>query len=461
MSIPIFRAEKSIAHLIKANASIAYLSPIVRSGTIEEVGHTVASKANPDQPDLFYMDSILVSTNWNNNDDVFQRENVWAARNTPEDKPFNYMHDEKTNIGHITNNIIAVENGEIYTGTDMPEGNFDILISSVLYRRWTDKKLLARSERLIKEIQEGGWFVSMECMFKGFDYAIRANTGEEYIIAREESTAFLSKHLRSYGGSGKFNGFKIGRVVKNICFAGVGLVDKPANWRSVILSSSKFLTSGKGDFSLNRSFPVYIDNDSTIVKAFQLKEKQMDEQALQNLQAEFNQVKAELAKSAEALKADLATKDQLIAELKASVADFQAAKTAVEAQLVVACDKLKSIEKSNLAMARKSQLVGLGLTNDEADATMAKFSEVSDEVFASVVEIKAEAVKAKENPFSKKDDCKDEEDDKAEKASKALDNTKEEATAALNVDDKAGDSVAFAAAQSYFETVFGIKKENK
>ena len=50
---------------------------------------------NEDQIDLYYLKSILVSTGWNKNDDVFDSKELWAAKNTPEDKPFNFMHNEK------------------------------------------------------------------------------------------------------------------------------------------------------------------------------------------------------------------------------------------------------------------------------------------------------------------------------------------------------------------------------
>ena len=59
---------------------------------------------NQDQLDLYYLQSILVSTGWNKNDDVFDPQELWSARSTPEDKPFNFMHNEKDIIGHITGN---------------------------------------------------------------------------------------------------------------------------------------------------------------------------------------------------------------------------------------------------------------------------------------------------------------------------------------------------------------------
>ena len=50
---------------------------------------------NKDQMDLYYLKSVLVSTGWNKNDDVFSNSELWIARKTPEDKQFNYMHNEE------------------------------------------------------------------------------------------------------------------------------------------------------------------------------------------------------------------------------------------------------------------------------------------------------------------------------------------------------------------------------
>ena len=50
------------------------------------------SKASLGADALHYLDSILVSVGWNKNDDVFDSVEVWAARHSPGDKPFNFEH---------------------------------------------------------------------------------------------------------------------------------------------------------------------------------------------------------------------------------------------------------------------------------------------------------------------------------------------------------------------------------
>ena len=59
-------------------------------------------------------------------------------------------------------------------------------------------------------------FVSMECVFSGFDYAVVAPNDDNHIVARTNDTAFLSRHLRAYGGTGEYQGHKVGRLLKNI-----------------------------------------------------------------------------------------------------------------------------------------------------------------------------------------------------------------------------------------------------
>ena len=46
------------------------------------------------------------------------------------------------------------------------------------------------------------------------------------IVARNDESAFLTKHLRAYGGTGEYEGYKIGRSLRDISFSGKGLVSK-------------------------------------------------------------------------------------------------------------------------------------------------------------------------------------------------------------------------------------------
>ena len=114
---------------------------------------------NEDQIDLYYLKSILVSTGWNKNDDVFDPKELWSAKDTPEDKPFNFMHDEKDIIGHITGNtVVDFEGNEVNRDAGEVPDAFNILTASVIYTEWSDEDQRSRMQKIVSEIEDGKWF---------------------------------------------------------------------------------------------------------------------------------------------------------------------------------------------------------------------------------------------------------------------------------------------------------------
>lgn len=197
------------------------------------------------QPDLLYMRSVLVSTGQNKNDDVFLPSEMWAARNSPSLKPVNWEHnsgrelDDSENpkvlitdnqiIGSIYDCYVADKNGNKVSNTAqaserVPE-NFDIVIESVIYKFLFPKT----AAKIAQGATQDKLFVSMEAWFSDYDYLV----GQK-VIARNEETAFLDRHLRANGGDGTFGGNNVARILRNIVFGGVGVVAKPANTDSVI-----------------------------------------------------------------------------------------------------------------------------------------------------------------------------------------------------------------------------------
>ena len=65
-----------------------------------------------------------------------------------------------------------------------------------------DKAKIAQIGSYTAEVEEGKWFVSMECLFAGFDYALIDPEGKSKLVQRNEASAFLTKHLRVYGVTG-------------------------------------------------------------------------------------------------------------------------------------------------------------------------------------------------------------------------------------------------------------------
>ena len=320
--------QAGLEDAIKANASIAYSSPVsFYTPNIEQkesiknlvVAQDKAISENKDQYDLYYLSSILVSTGWNKNDDVFDLNETWGAKDSPVDKQFNFMHDESDIIGHITGSVVLDSDGnEIDDISNIDK--FDIATSAVLYNSWTTPELRERMSKLIAEIEEGKWFVSMECLFNNFDYAVVSPDGENTVVSRDETSAFLTKHLRAYGGSGKYEGYTVGRLLRNIAFSGKGLVSNPANPRSVILNDVNPFEETQALELSNSSINMENCDMSDVLKE-QVEELKAElvtaKEAAKALETEMTKQKEEEIQSKiEAFEAVVSEKDEAIAEAK-------------------------------------------------------------------------------------------------------------------------------------------------
>ena len=383
--------KDGIGELVRANASIAICSEVAPySPTDLEIAHTKAIAENIDQTDLYYLKAVLASVGWNKNDDVFDRAETWNARSSPEDKQFNYMHDEKDIIGHITSAYIADELGnrvdDINDSNQLPQ-YFDVVMGSVLYKSWSSIELRARMQNIIDEIENGDtWHVSMECLFPAFDYAMTDSNGGTKVVKREETSAFLTKHLRAYGGSGEYNGYKVGRLLRNFSFSGVGLVKKPANPRSVILNKTK-------------SEETIMQEDLEVLKAELAEAKTEKEKMKEEMKKKMEDTKAEtevtvadllskLSDVKEALAAEKSEKEKMAEEMKK-----------MKEKASMDEEELQKMKKEKMMMKRKAQLAEAGFAEAELDETLSKFESLADEMFETVVA----AFKAKQPPAEKKE----------------------------------------------------------
>lgn len=402
----------------------------MKSSAIEKI---VAE--NKDQIDLYYLRSILVSTGWNKNDDVFHPQELWNARNTPEDKPFNFMHNERDIIGHITGNTVIDKEGNEIVSDEQLSDAFNILTTAVVYTEWSDSSQRDRMRKIVAEIEEGKWFVSMECLFPDFDYALIGEDDRTEVITRDEASAFLTKHLRAYGGDGQYDNYRVGRLLRNLSFSGKGLVSKPANPNSVILDRT-------GSLGTEFTYPKEITlTESTSY----IKEKEMSD----NHEKQIDDLRAELAEAKaanEALQEKVAAEQQ--AEFDAKISTFEATlaekdtqisaiteeKTALAEAIAVKVTDIESLTKNidetqkelaamrqkEAVMKRKAQLEEVGFDADEATATVAEFDTMDDDTFTQVVALMKKRGK-KEMPWDK-----DKKEDDEEKAMKDKDTKAEE-----------------------------------
>jgi hypothetical protein len=441
-TMQIFQQEydDGIADAIRATARITYASlvePCKDTSLSKVISHMKTLSALNDQ-DLYYVQSILVTSNWNKNDDIFDKSEIWAARNTPEDKPTNLEHDESLIIGHITANWPITGDGILIdenTPVDNLPDKFHILTGSVIYRAFSKPELKERAEKLIAEIENGQKYVSMECLFKGFDYGLmNKTTGEYKILSRDNNTAYLTKYLRSYGGAGEHEQYKIGRVLRNITFSGKGFVDKPANPESIIftknelnhieqknISSEKninFIISGVSNIdpqpeveNINMNLETEIADIKTKIESLAsvagatdcsgaVKEayasvsaaentiKELNdsvkagEEALTQTRAEIEALRVEKEEAAKKMRAEMDMKEE---EMKKMKAELDSALETIAAYK----GKEEKMMKAEKKMKRMAALIENGVESEVASSTVDKFESLDDEAFDAIAALLA------------------------------------------------------------------------
>lgn len=463
--IPVYKAEYELGlgKDITENNSIAYISKLSQVNDVHtnidfsKFDHPNLAKADRDDWDLYRLDAILASIGWNQNDDVFDAGETWLAKSSPVNKKFNFMHDETDIIGHMIASVIFDEDGNIVPNDveELPT-KYDIIVSSVLYRRWSDESLQTRMDDIIKGIADDKWFVSMECLFSNFDYAIIRPNGQHDIISRTGASAFLTKHLRVYGGTGEFEGNKIGRLLRNFTFSGKGLVDNPANKRSIIfndrslafipqlvIAETQANTENKMDTS---QVEIQLRNDlvardSELAKS-NARTTKLEDKVEEMVEAARTEEKAKLNKLIASLQVDIEDRDKKIQDLGDStkavekeLKDSNFKVSDLEKDITKAKETIETTESEKVLVARISDLVDAGVDKDEASKIASKWSEVSDEQFADVVALHTESGIHDNGKKDKEKKGKKEEKAESTVDVEDLDNVKLEQDADLSVAD--------------------------
>lgn len=442
MQIYTHEKEAGLSDKILSTLSLNYFIPLesATQQTIEEfLGQTKAT----DTPISFAnsrigypIKTILASVGWNKNDDVFDKAQMWRARYTPIDTPINKEHNAKEIIGHIKSvSAIDFEGNNLNLDWDesqIPE-LYHLITSGILYTNYFhDMADREKMYELIAEIRDGKWFVSMEVLFQDFDYAIIKPDGEKGVIARKEETSWLTKCLRIYGGSGEHEGYKVGRLLKEMCFSGKGVVKQPANTPSIFLFPNDTLhgewknCANLIDLGYNNSM-TNISGDSNMADDIKALEKELAElKAEKNAKAAVEATHKEEVKTLQA-KIDELTKanEKLAADNSAAIAEAnklaqesiankeQEIKTlnTTKATLEAEIEKYKAeADKAKAEKAksdRVSTLIKAGAPEDKAIELVEKYAGFSDEQFnTDIVELVAAKFPPKDD---KKEDMKKEE----------------------------------------------------
>lgn len=401
----IYPEEKSIAHLLKNNSTAGLVIPVKvkdeDENTLQNIKSSIKNVKNTkilqalanlqasEHPDLMYGSAILVSTVMNKNDDVFLPDHTWSARHTPINTPYNEEHQSEEIIGHIVASRALNEYGEVIEECDEAPEYFDIEADFVIYKSIFPEIAMAIAENAPKNKQ----FVSMECRFNDFDYAVFDTDDSARIIARNERTAFLSKYLRSYGGNGVYNNKRIGRVLKNIRFTGMGNVKVPANPASEYTRIN--YSSAVASYLEEESFIFQTKGNTMVIENIEKAKELID-----TLNKDLDTAKSTLSKTEEDKAAALAEKVQLDEKLTAesaklklvseelekankSIADLKAEFDKVSESLTAKEKELKEIHDTRKREARANSLkeIGLEMTDEEAS----KMFELNDETFASLL----------------------------------------------------------------------------
>jgi hypothetical protein len=428
MKIKVYDIEQKdgIGEAVASNNSVSYCSQVEQyTPSIDLAIAKTEAMAKFDLSLYYATKSILATTSWNKNDDVFGPLETWAARHTPVHSPTNIDHDHKQIVGHITDAWVIDAKGNLISDDtkeeDLPS-KFHLCNGAVIYKYSREKDIQARAEKLISEIESKEKFVSMECLFPNFGYAVISPENEYYIVERNESTAFLTKHLRIYGGKGSYNGCKIGRFLMNMVFSGKGYVNQPANPESIIFDSEANFEFSKAShqdkwFEVNNKTIVavpeilistatntendlmadetkLIDDLKSQVANLQKQLTEVDAKALRDeiteLQAELVTAKAEkeaAKKEADDEKKKYFEKDKAAADLNTKVEEL----TVANAELTKKVEEAAAIK---IQADRVSALVEGGVEKSDAEAKVATFANLNDEQFKTIAAVILEAVKA-------------------------------------------------------------------
>lgn len=396
-----------------SNNTIAFNCSLSKSDVPTDVTlKSVAAFKDGRNFDLYYLQAILASVGPNKNDDWFLSEEIWAARATPIHKQLNYMHNEKDIIGVITDSILLDAQGNtIFADVSVPNIK-DIATQAVIWTHWDDKSVSNRISKIIASIEDNKYFVSMEALFQKFDYMLVAN-GNVTLVPRNEATAFLTKHLRAYGGSGEFDGARVFRVLRDFTFSGKGIVDDPANPRSIIDDS--LFTNAKT--SCNCIGDCNCEDSTNVNKIVSKTSENIMEKEVAELQAQLakaNQMITELkAAQVDKASAEVQTLSNQVIALKALAEESKTKMDETEKECAEKMDKMEkdcaekmdkmekdcaskveeleasvaSLKAEKIMAERKSKLIAANVTEDKIESVLKTFASASDEMFNEITSL--------------------------------------------------------------------------
>ena len=226
---------------------------------------------SPDHPNALVVNCVQVSTFYNKNDHYFIPAELWKAKETSKCMIADWDHDRDKIIGCISDTYAVDQEGEVLEENfEVAEDTaFDIYNEVVVWK----KQFPERAEEITAMHAEGNLFVSMECTFEDFNFALQKDGAEAVLVSRNEATDFLTDSLLIFGGSGKYQDYRVGIAFEDISFVGIGFCEKPANERSHVLE-----VAGTNEIVIEKTAEVVVDIDVLIeANKFTKKTKKTDE----------------------------------------------------------------------------------------------------------------------------------------------------------------------------------------
>lgn len=191
-------------------------------------------------PDVLFFSGIFVSSGENLNKAYFMPSELLKAFNTISNKPLDLEHKEIEIVGHIYSAAFADKNGvkietaqlQEMTSVQLEKTELDVVIAGIIYKN--------RFPELADEVKNSKWKLSMETYYSDFDVKV-GNT----ILSRKEAEALgldsatvLGRVARLLKHGEEIAKGSITRVLRGLIFSGCGLVQNPANPRSIILETA-------------------------------------------------------------------------------------------------------------------------------------------------------------------------------------------------------------------------------
>ena len=231
----------------------------------------------------------------------------------------------------------------------------------------------------------------------------------------------------------------MGRALSSISFSGKGLVSKPANPRSVILSdksAANINVDHNSKLSIGELQMSDVLTDQLAEVKAQLQEAKAENEAIKSKIEEAKD--KEFASKVEVFEAandeSKATIDELnetIKSTQARVAELEDSLQTSQSELAEAMKDMDEMKKKEKAEKRKASLSEAGLEEEEVNEALASFDALDDEAFDSIVAMmKKKAAKDDESEAGMPPEVKEQ----MEKKKKEKEAEAEEAEAELSED---------------------------